>query len=168
MFRKKETGVEESLSDVKTLKQQVIVLKSEKQDITAEKLELQDNLESLEEVTKNLQQKVQSQKRELEQKIKELEEIKNHKRNEPSKKGTQNFTKPSDSPKKNATTSNLFPNNSAAIHSPMKKCPKVDHISKSRINSSKETSKFNDEFDLSSSSNDDLELTNPSQSKLNQ
>lgn len=100
MFRKKETGVEESLSDVKTLKQQVIVLKSEKQDITAEKLELQDNLESLEEVTKNLQQKVQSQKRELEQKIKELEEIKNHKRNEPSKKGTQNFTKPSDSPKK--------------------------------------------------------------------
>ncbi|AJV11954.1 BMC_2a_G0011580.mRNA.1.CDS.1 [Saccharomyces cerevisiae] len=161
-LEKKETGVEESLSDVKTLKQQVIVLKSEKQDITAEKLELQDNLESLEEVTKNLQQKMQSQKRELEQKIKELEEIKNHKRNEPSKKGTQNFTKPSDSPKKNATTSNLFPNNSAAIHSPMKKCPKVDHISKSRINSSKETSKFNDEFDLSSSSNDDLELTNPS------
>ena len=45
----------------------------------------------------------------------------------------------------------------------MKRCPRVDHTSKStKVNSSKEASKLNDEFDLSSSSNDDLELTNPS------
>ncbi|QHS72478.1 Zip1p [Saccharomyces paradoxus] len=161
-LEKKEIGVEESLSDVKTLKQQVIVLKSEKQDITAEKLELQDGLENLEEVTKNLQQKVQLQKKELEHKVKELEEIKSYKGKEPNKKSAQSFTKPSDSPKKSATTSHLLPNSSTSIHSPMARYPKVDHISKSRASSSKETSKFNDEFDLSSSSNDDLELTNPS------
>ncbi|CAI4038147.1 hypothetical protein SMKI_04G4870 [Saccharomyces mikatae IFO 1815] len=162
-LERKEIGVEESLSDVKTLKQQMIVLKSEKQDITAEKLELQDSLENLEDVTKNLQQKVQLQKKELEQKIQELEEIKNCKRVASNQRSTQNFTNPSDSPKKNGIASDYFPNGAACALSPMKRCPRVDHTSKStKVNSSKEASKLNDEFDLSSSSNDDLELTNPS------
>ncbi|CAI4058767.1 Zip1p SKDI_04G4960 [Saccharomyces kudriavzevii IFO 1802] len=160
---KKEIGVEESLSDIKTLKQQVIVLKSEKQDITAEKLELQDNLENLEELTKNLQQKVQLQKSELEEKIKELVEVKNHKRVESKERDTQKSTKPLDSPKKGDARSEYFPNISAKVNPPATRHPRTDHIGKSvRTESSKETSKFNDEFDLSSSPNDDLELTNPS------
>ncbi|CAI1840805.1 hypothetical protein SEUBUCD646_0B03940 [Saccharomyces eubayanus] len=159
---KKEIGVEESLSDVKVLKQQLIVLKSEKQDITAEKLELQDNLENLEEVTKNLQQKVQLQRRELEEKIKHLEQIKNHKRAEFKQRGIQSSTKPSGSPKKNDTRSEFIPN-SSKIDSSSNRPPRVDHTAKStKTEPSKETSKYNDEFDLSSSSNDDLELTNPS------
>ncbi|EJS42262.1 zip1p [Saccharomyces arboricola H-6] len=161
---KKEVGVEESLSDVKTLKQQVIVLKSEKQDITAEKLELQDNLENLEEVTKNLQQKVQMQKMELEEKFKELEQIKIHKRVETKQRDAQDSTKPLNSPKKtDPTRSDFFPNNYSPMNSPATRNYRMDHINKSvRTESSKEVSKFNDEFDLSSSSNDDLELTNPS------
>ncbi|CAI4057092.1 hypothetical protein SUVZ_02G3980 [Saccharomyces uvarum] len=160
---KKEIGVEESLSDVKILKQQVIVLKSEKQDITAEKLELQDNLENLEDVTKNLQQKVQLQRRELEEKIKQLEQIKNHKRVESKQRGIQNSTKALGSPKKNDTRSEFIPDNSSKMDSSSTRPPRVDHISKSaKMEPSKEIPKYNDEFDLSSSSNDDLELTNPS------
>lgn len=151
---------EDTTDDYKRLKQKVIVLESDKQDIVSEKLELQDQMEKMQGVINGLKQKVSSlQKNEenyskqLEAQAAEMEQIpkqpKQPKRSEDQDNGRHQSSKKK---KTEPFTSMLRPQ---APPLP----PPPPPLTQRQIKSNDEEA---DEFDLSSSLNDDLELTNPS------
>ncbi|GCF01508.1 hypothetical protein ZYGM_000726 [Zygosaccharomyces mellis] len=148
---------EDITNDCKRLKQRVIVLESDKQDLVSEKLELQDEMEKTQTVVNELKLKVSSLQKSEKNYSKRLElqatemrqlptskrpEKRDNKRHESSKKKIENITPL------------LWPQ-----ESPNPAPPLAHTQTKSN---SKDKDEEKDEFDLSSSLNDDLELTNPS------
>lgn len=161
---------EDTTSDYKRLKQRVIVLESDKQDIVSEKLELQDQLEKTQAVVNGLKQKAHSLQKNEETYIKQLEEqeaklrqiTKQQKQQEDRKKGRHERPKR----KLDEHVSSMLKSQTIPLPPPAPPAPpalRAPPPTQHQVNSnSKDKDEEADEFDLSSSLNDDLELTNPS------
>lgn len=130
-----KTSYEEATDDFKRLRQRVIVLEGEIQDNVREKVDLQEKNDELRESIKALKQNISNMQRTGAQT--EKQEIPNQSKREVRNTGNK-CTREEET---TATPKEAVKNDSI----------KVDQVGNN-----------NDEFDLSSSLNDDLELTNPS------
>ncbi|CCF58301.1 hypothetical protein KAFR_0E01470 [Kazachstania africana CBS 2517] len=150
---------DENVDELRYLKQQLVLLKAEKQELVAEKLELQDKYDSSEKIVKNMRKTVATLKTKVtahEAEIKTSETTTHERQQQWQKKvDTKNpavkKTVRSSSSERKLEGVEARRSKSASTIGPK-------HSNKTK------TGKCSDEFDFpsSSSSNDDLELTNPS------
>ncbi|GAV51270.1 hypothetical protein ZYGR_0AD04530 [Zygosaccharomyces rouxii] len=151
---------EDTTDDYKRLKQRVIVLESDKQDIVSEKLELQDQMEKMQAVVTGLKQKVSSLQKNEHDYSKQLEAQAAEMRQIPKQpKRPENQGNGRKEPAKRRIREHLAPMFKPQAPSLPPPLPSTQRQLKSN---SKDKDEEADEFDLSSSLNDDLELTNPS------
>ncbi|AQZ17563.1 ZIP1 (YDR285W) [Zygosaccharomyces parabailii] len=139
---------EETSDDFKRLRQRVIVLESDKQDIVSEKMDLHDQIEKLKGVISNLKKKVALLQRNEEHYVKRIEH------EAAGLRGREKQSERQNSPRRKlkGSSGNILKSQPPGMES--------------ETRSNFENKIEEDEFDLSSSLNDDLELTNPSPIKL--
>lgn len=152
---------EDTTDDYKRLKQKVIVLESDKQDLVSEKLELQDQMEKMQSAISGLKQKVSSLKEIEGSHLKQIEAQAAEVKPAPEKtKAPQNKIDKKNISSKKRTRELPGPTFKSQVPPSLPPPPKATHMElKPNSNDKNEET---DEFDLSSSLNDDLELTNPS------
>lgn len=138
---------EETTDEFKRLRQRVIVLESDKQDIVSEKLDLQDQIERMKNIINSLKQKVAVVKKNEEHHLKRIE-MQAAQLYGPEKEMEHHTSRRQGTQRKKIEESVVI------MHQPIESMPPTENRAEVKDNE--------DEFDLSSSLNDDLELTNPS------
>ncbi|EDO18672.1 hypothetical protein Kpol_1055p27 [Vanderwaltozyma polyspora DSM 70294] len=150
-FEEERNGYEETYNEVKRYKQKIILLESDKQEIVSEKLELQDSIEQLKKTIDHL--KKENLKKEKINTINNDLKTNGEKHPEIS----ENFKNPYVSLNIKDAESLSDTKSQKIISSQYTSFPQRQQ---SKLN--KKDEEGNDEFDLSSSMNDDLEMTMPS------